>query len=100
MLKILGSLGLRAAKLPAIKLWEWFELARDQIRADLFECGRGCAADFFWRPPTLTASNFEAFWSIDLIFTELKDLNLLKKHTKNQEASCILRVGFVPLKSP
>ena len=58
--KNLGSVGQRAAKLPAIKLWEWFYPARTKIRADWFECGRGCVADFFLRPPTLTASNFEA----------------------------------------
>ena len=82
--KNLGSVGQRAAKLPAIKLWEWFYPARTKIRADWFECGRGCVADFFLRPPTLTASNFEALQSTDCTSTVLKDLNLLKKHTKNQ----------------
>ena len=96
----LGSVGQRAAKLPAIKLWEWFELARDRIQADWFEWGRGWAADFFLRPPTLTASNFAALSPKDFKFSALKDLNLLKKHTKNQEASSILRVVFALSKWP
>ena len=51
-------------------------------------------ADFFLRPPTLKASNFEAFWPTDHIFTVLKDLNLLKKYIKNQEGSYDFRLGF------
>ena len=35
------------------------------MRADQFEWGQSWAADFFLRPPALTASNFEALWSID-----------------------------------
>ena len=31
---------------------------------------------------------------MDLKFSSLKDLNLLKKYTKNQEASYNLRLGF------
>ena len=56
----LGSVGQRAAKLLAIKLWEWFEFARDQIRADWLELGQGQEADFFLRTPTLKASNLAA----------------------------------------
>ena len=56
----LGSVGQRAAKLPAIKLWEWFHFARVRTWADWFERGRGRQADFFLRPLTLTASNFAA----------------------------------------
>ena len=51
-------------------------------------------ADFFLRPPTLTANNFEALQSTDTIFTVLKDLNILKKYTKNQEASYNSRLDF------
>ena len=40
-------------------------------------------ANFFMRPPTLKANNFAALSYTDPIFTALKDLNLLKKHTKN-----------------
>ena len=51
-------------------------------------------ADFFLRPPTLTASNFEALLSIDLKFLALKDLNLLKKYIINQEASSNFCLDF------
>ena len=57
--KNLGSLGQRAAKLLAIKLWEWFHSGRSRIRADWFKRDRGRAEDFFLRPPTLTVINFE-----------------------------------------
>ena len=76
----LKSVGQRVAKWPAIKLWEWFDPGTTQIRADWFEGGRGQMADFFLRPPTLTASNFAAIWPKDLKFTVIKDLNLLKKY--------------------
>ena len=46
--------------------------------AEWFEWGRNRMADFFLRPPILTASNFKALQSIDPIFTEIKDLSLLK----------------------
>ena len=46
--------------------------------ADWFEWGRGQAADFFLRPPTLKAGNFEALLCTDPIFTEKKDPNLLE----------------------
>ena len=82
--KNLGSAGQRAAKLLAIKLWEWFKFAQDWIRADWFEWGRGQAADFFLRPPTLTAGNFEAIWPKYLKFSAIKDLNRLKKYVKYQ----------------
>ena len=58
--KNLGSVGQRAAKLLAIKLWEWFDHGQIRIWADCFECGRGWKADFFLRPPTLIANNFAA----------------------------------------
>ena len=54
----LASVGQRAAKLPAIKNWEWFDPGPPRTRADWFECGRGRMADFFVRPPTLTTGNF------------------------------------------
>ena len=61
----LKYVGQRAAKLPAIKLWEWFDRGQSWIRADWFERGRGWMADSFLRPPTLTASNFKALQSTD-----------------------------------
>ena len=95
----LGYVGQRAAKLQAIKVWEWFNSGHSQMRADWFECGQGWKADFFFRPPTLMAGNFAAL-PTDPKFLSLKDLNLLKKHTKNQEASSILRVCFSLSKCP
>ena len=89
-----GSVGQRAAKLPAIKLWEWFDFARVRTRADWFKWGRGRMADFFMRPPTLKAGNFEALWLIDPIFTALKVLNPLKRSFKHQEASYNFKLGF------
>ena len=52
------------------------------------------------RPLTLTASNFKAILCTDTLRTELKDLNLLKKHTKNQKACSILKVFFALSKRP
>ena len=57
-------------------------------------------AHFFLRSPALTASNFEALLSTNLTFTVSKVVNLLKKCTKNQEASSIWRVVFALSKSP
>ena len=56
----MGSVGQRAAKLSSVKLSERFDPGPSQTWADWFECGWGWAADFFLRPPTLTASNFKA----------------------------------------
>ena len=44
-------------------------------------------ADFFLRTPTLTASNFEAFWSTDPRFLSSKDLNPFLIGSKFQETS-------------
>ena len=57
-------------------------------------------ADFFLRPPTLTAGNFEALYSTDPLLTVLKDLNPLKRYAKYQEASYNFRLGFVCSKDP
>ena len=96
----LGSVGQWAAKLPAIKLSEWLDRDRESNPSRLADWGRGRPADFFLRPPTLTASNFAALWPTDPKFSAFKHLNLLKKHTKNQEASSILRVVFTLSKWP
>ena len=96
----MGSVDQRAAKLLAIKLWEWFNPGTTRIRADRFDQGQGHVADFFMRPPTLKASNFAALWPTDPKFLALKDLNPLKKYIKNQEASSILNVVFAFSKWP
>ena len=72
--------------------WEWFNPGRSQTQANLLEWDQ--AADFYFRPPTLTAGNFKAPWHTDLILTLLKDLNLLKNYTKNQEAGQNVRLSF------
>ena len=90
----LESVGQRAAKLPAIKLWEWLDRDRGSNPGRLADWGRGRLADFFLRPPTLTASNFAALWPTDPKFLALKDLNLLKKDTRYQKTSDNFRLGF------
>ena len=96
----MGSVGQRAANLPAFKVWEWFDPGPPRTRADWFECGRGSMADFFVRPPTLTTGNFEAIWPKDLKISAIKDLNRLKKYVKYQEASSILIGSFALSKRP
>ena len=56
----LGSVGQRAAKLPAIKLWEWFDFARVRTRADWFKWGRSRAANFSLRLPNWKGGIFSA----------------------------------------
>ena len=51
-------------------------------------------ADFFLRPPTLTASNFDALRPTDPIFTVLKDLSLLKRYIRNKEALYNFNLDF------
>ena len=55
---------------------------------------------FFLRTPFLTAGNFKAPRPTDPKLLALKDLNLLKRYIKNQEASSILRVDFAISKRP
>ena len=49
---------------------------------------------------SLMAGDFAALWPTDSKFLATKDLNLLKKHTKNQMASSVLEVVFALSKSP
>jgi len=90
----LNFVGQRALKLPAIKLWEWFDRGQSRIWADWFERGRGRMADFFLRPPTLTAGNFEALQLTDPKSLALKNLYFSKKYDKYQETSYDFRLGF------
>ena len=78
----LGSVGQWAAKLPAIKLSEWLDRDRESNPSRLADWGRGRLADFFLRPPTLTASNFAALWPTDPKFSAFKHLNLFKSTPK------------------
>ena len=68
--------------------------------ADCLEWGRGRLADFFLRPPTLTASNFAALWPTTPKFSALKNLNPFSTVFKVQEAGSILKVGFALSKWP
>ena len=92
------SVDQRAAKLLSVKLWEIFDPGSSWTWADWFQWGQ--TADFFLRPQILTASNFQALWPTDPIFTALKDLNFLNKWTKNQEDDTISRVIFPLSKRP
>ena len=73
-------------------------MSLSRTQADWFSWGR--VADFFLRPPTLTASNFEATWPKDPKFWALKDLNLFLKRVKFQCTGSILRLGFARSKWP
>ena len=56
--------------------------------------------EFFLRPSTLITINFEALKFTDPIFTALKNLNLFKNYTKNQEDSSNFSTGFALLRRP
>ena len=58
------------------------------------QVGPGPVSRLFLRPPTLKASNFKVLKPTDPVFTVIKDLNLLKKQTKNQEASYNFSLSF------
>ena len=64
-----GSEGERAAKLQSVRLWDWFRPVRSWTMAAHIWFDSSQAADFFLRPPTLTARNFDALWPTDPIFT-------------------------------
>ena len=60
----------------------------------MIQVGPGLFGRLFLRPPILTGGNFEALKPINPLFTIIKDIKLLKKHIKNQEASYNFRLGF------
>ena len=63
-----GSVGQRAAELPDIKLFEWFDPGELEPRPNALahiSAGMAKVADFFFKTPTLTASNFAALCSTD-----------------------------------
>ena len=90
----LGSVGQRAAKFQAVKV--------DGLKKKSAGRPRPQSASLLgfesWsrsnHSESLMAGNFAAHWPTDPKFLSLKDLNLLKKRIKNQEASNILRVVF------
>ena len=92
----MGSVDQRAAKVLAIKLWEWF----DSAQTLMVRVGPGSGGRLFMRSPTLTASNFAALWPTDLKFSAFKDLKPFSKCVKFQEVTSILRLCFVLSKWP
>ena len=96
----MGSLGQRAAKLPAFKVgglkkksavWPWphsNNSTQIQVRAGSNHS------------QSLKVGNFAALWSKALKFSALKALNLLKTVSKFQEASRLLRVDLTLSKWP
>ena len=98
--KNLGSVGQRAANLPAIKVGGLKKKSAFQPRPHSnwpARVGEQPVSNHF---QSLMAGKFAALWSTDPKFSSLKDLNLLKKYTKDQEASCILKVVFALTKWP
>ena len=95
-----GSVGQRAAKLLAVKVGGLKKKSAGQPwpqSASLLGFDSRSRSN---HSESLMAGNFAAHWPTDPKFSALKHLNFLKKHTKNQEASSILRVVFTLSKWP
>ena len=90
----LESVGQRAAKLLAVKVGGLKKKSAFQPWPHSNRSARVHDHQGSNHSPSLMAGKFAALWPTDPKFLALKDLNLLKKHTKNQEASSILRVVF------
>ena len=90
----LGSVGQRAAKLLAVKVGGLKKKSAGRPRPQSASLLRFDSRSRSNHSESLMAGNFAAHWPTDPKFSALKHLNFLKKHTKNQEASSILRVGF------
>ena len=95
----LGSVGQRAAKLLAVKVGGLKKVCQP-APAPVSQCARVRTPAPSNHSQSLMAGNFAALWPTDSKFLATKDLNLLKKHTKNQMASSILKVVFALSKSP
>ena len=98
--KNLGSVGQRAAKLLAVKVGGLKKKSAGRPRPHTNQSAQVRLWARFYHSLSLTAGNFTALWPTDFKFSAIKDLNLLKKYTKNQEASSILRVDFALSKWP
>ena len=97
--KNLGSVGQRAAKLLAVKVGGLKKVCQP-APAPVSQCARVRTPVPSNHSQSLMAGNFAALWPTDSKFLATKDLNLLKKHTKNQMASSILKVVFAFSKWP
>ena len=96
----LGSVDKRASKLLTIKVGGLKKKSAFQPRPPSNRSARVHDHQGSNHSPSLMAGKFAALWPTDPKFSAFKDLNLFKKHTKNQEASCILRVFFALSKWP
>ena len=86
------SVDQRASKLLTVKLYKWFGPGQTWTRAKgacMAEMAE--SADFFLRPATLTAGNFNVIWPRDLKFLILKYLNPLKN---DEDTNYNFRLGF------
>ena len=92
--KNLKSVGQRAAKLLAVKVGGLKKKSATLSRPRL-EFARGWIILKVWWLVTLQPFDLQTS-----IFFSFKDLNLLKRYTKNQEASSILKVVFAFSKWP
>ena len=98
--KNLGSAGQRAAKLLAVKVGGLKKKSASRPRPQSASLLGFDSRSRSNHSESLMAGNFAAHWPTDPKFSALKHLNFLKKHTKNQEASSILRVVFTLSKWP
>ena len=96
----LGSVGQRASKLPAVKVGGHKKKSADRPRPLSNQSARIRVVPGSNHSQSLMAGHFAALWPTDSKFSAIKDLNLLKKYTKNQEADSILKVDFVLSKWP
>ena len=96
----LGSVGQRAAKLLAVKVGGLKKKSAGRPRPQSASLLGFDSRSRSNHSESLMAGNFAAHWPTDPKFSALKHLNFLKKHTKNQEASSILRVVFTLSKWP
>ena len=95
----LGLVDYRASKLLTIKVGDLKKKSAFQPRPHSNRAARVYDHLGSNHSQSLMAGNFAALWPTDPKFSAFKDLNLLKKHIKNQEASSILRVVFILSKS-
>ena len=96
----LGSLGRMASKLPAAKVGGLKKKSAGRPQPQSASLLGFNSRSWSNHSESLMAGSFAAHWPTDSKFLALGHLNFLKKHTKNQEASSILRVGFALSKWP
>ena len=96
----MGSVGQKAAKLLAVNVGGLKKKSANRPRPHSKQSARVRCLARSNHSQSLMASNFAALWPTDSKFSAIKDLNLLKKHIKNQVASSILKVVFAFSKWP